>query len=283
MIKASAALRSRSVSMKCRKERKDRLAEENKSVMGWLSAQMAGIFRHYERPIFQFHDVGMLNGTICIPPQQFRSIMQSFKDLGCSTITLEDYIEQLDLPRKQDQRQMVLTFDGALLGVYERAWQILEEFGFHATVFLPTGLLGGHSEWMKHVPGASQMPLMSWAQVQEMAHSSLISFGTQTRTHPDLTQVSPQRCHKEIADSCAEMQDQLGVDVRTMLYPFGRFNERVLSEVRQIGILGACTDMHGVRNQWRERFQLKRVGVVPASTPRSLQMAFAPSLRALRG
>ncbi|HNT33518.1 MAG TPA: polysaccharide deacetylase family protein [bacterium] len=251
--------------------------------MGWLSAQMAGIFRRYECPVFQLHHVGVFSAPMSLSPQQFQLIMQSLKDLGCTTLSLEDYIDQLDLPRRPDQRQMVLTCDDALVGVYENAWPILREFGFQATIFLPTDFIGGRSEWMTHIPGASQIPLLSWAQVEEMSKDPLISFGTQTNTHPDLTQVSPQRCHQEIKDSCAEIQEKLGIEAKTLVYPFGRFNDRVLNEVKQAGLLGACTDIQGVRNQWRDRFQLKRVSILPTSSPRSLQMAFSPSFRALRG
>ena len=249
------------------------------NLLVWISQ----IVSRYERPVFTFHNVGVFNGEISLSPQEFRSYMEKFAELDCETLPLEDYIEQLGMPTNKGRRQMVLTFDAGLLGIYEYAWPVLQEFGFHATIFLSTNQMGKTSDWLTHVPGASQLQLMNWEQAEEMAQDPLICFGTQTCSNSDLTQLSPSRSKEEIMSSKMAIEDRLGQEVQTLSYPFGRYNTRVEQEVRESGLLGACSNDRGVSNCWRNRFRLKRLPFHGKLTEKDLKASFSPLYRLLKG
>lgn len=81
---------------------------------------------------------------LCTPPSRFREHMQFIKDNGYRVVSLK---EAADLVSNESSylppphKYLVLTFDDGYEDFYTTAWPILKEFGYPATLFLPTGLL----------------------------------------------------------------------------------------------------------------------------------------------
>lgn len=118
---------------------------------------------------------------LTVSPQQFERQMVSLHHAGYRCISLVDAVnsirEGLRLPRKS----FVLTFDDGYQDLYDNVWPILDRYGFTATIFLVAGSIGCLSNWGGQT-GPSAAPLMSWAEVQELARRGL-SFGSHTLTH----------------------------------------------------------------------------------------------------
>jgi peptidoglycan/xylan/chitin deacetylase (PgdA/CDA1 family) len=80
-------------------------------------------------------DEHLWNPDLYISPEQFRSRMQALKDYGCNVLPLSDALHRLEsgtLPTCS----VVLTFDDGSSDFYARAFPILREFGWPATVYL---------------------------------------------------------------------------------------------------------------------------------------------------
>lgn len=81
------------------------------------------------------NDEHLWNSDLYISPELFRSRMQALKDYGCNVLSLPDALNRLEsgtLPTCS----VVLTFDDGSSDFYNRAFPILSEFGFPATVYL---------------------------------------------------------------------------------------------------------------------------------------------------
>lgn len=69
--------------------------------------------------------------------------------------------------------------------------------------------------------------LCSWQEIQTMVDSGLVVPASHTCSHPNLC-VTPQ-LQREVVDSKRMLEDKLGVDISTLVLPYGRCNRTVLN------------------------------------------------------
>jgi len=67
-----------------------------------------------------------------------------------------------------------------------------------------------------------------------------------TVSHPWLERLDPTQIVREVFDDRRALEDLVGYPVRGMAYPFGTYNDRVITVLRQLGIVYART----VENHW---------------------------------
>ena len=163
---------------------------------------------------------------VCTSPQRFREQMQWLKDKGYRGVTLSDGLAWLDTAKQKvesrDQKAVasngnpsianrqssivntklvVLTFDDGFHDFHTAAWPVLQEFGFTATMYLPTAYVGGGSCHSSPVTRHSfhGKECLTWNEVNELHHAG-IEFGSHTVTHPKLTGLSLSEIESEIRD-----------------------------------------------------------------------------------
>ncbi len=179
----------------------------------------------------------------------FEEQMQTLADEGFASITckqLADYLAgEQDIPEKS----VLLTFDDGNLCVYEKACPIMEKHGFKATLFLITGSMGGKTR-------------MDWQHVRDL-HSRGYEIGAHTVTHANLTKRSEGQSveeHeasvvKELTESKEKIEQMIDEPVVAVAYPYGNYDEFVMSAVREAGYrLGFSIDRGAVDEQsspWR--------------------------------
>src|SRR5262249_30282603 len=122
-------------------------------------------------------------------PAMFRQQMCWLKEHGHSVVSLSDAVTQLNQPDRTDRRA-VITFDDAFIDVYTEAWPILAEFGFTATVFVPTG-------FVENPGGFNGRRCLSWAQIREL-YSFGITFGSHSVSHPELYRLAWPAIRREL-------------------------------------------------------------------------------------
>jgi len=112
----------------------------------------------------------------------------------------------------------------------------------------------------------SHMAPLRWPEVRELAKKG-VNFGAHTVTHPMLSQIQdPQALLKEIGESKARIEEEIGSPVRHFCYPFGRladFNDDAVQAVEQSGFLTATTAQFGLNDLDRHPLRLKRLGADP--------------------
>jgi peptidoglycan/xylan/chitin deacetylase (PgdA/CDA1 family) len=112
-------------------------------------ADRAGVFplvagsnwRRRRLLILCYHGVSLRDEHECsdehVSPDHLRRRFQLIRDEGCTVLPLGEAVERLargDLP----SRSVALTFDDGLYDFKARAYPLLEEFGYHATVYVST-------------------------------------------------------------------------------------------------------------------------------------------------
>ncbi|MFQ5422176.1 MAG: polysaccharide deacetylase family protein [Anaerolineae bacterium] len=108
-------------------------------------------------------------------------------------------------------KSIVLTFDDAYASIYTTAWPLMAAHGFTGTLFIITGAIGRTNHWQGQPSTIPERPLMSWAQVQELAAAGW-EMGAHTVTHPALPLLPVAEMEREILDSQTAVRKQLTIN-----------------------------------------------------------------------
>src|SRR3954451_5696930 len=144
------------------------------------------------------------------------------------------------------RRTLAVTFDDGLRSVLERAFPLLEQLGLPATVFVPTDLVGvkeplswgGVERWGGGSYEQELHPL-DWDELRRL-HAAGWEIGSHTRTHARLTPLDDALLADELAGSRERLSAELGAPCRTLAYPFGEADERVIAAAGAAGYDAAC-------------------------------------------
>ncbi len=184
-------------------------------------------------PILYYHYIGnnpnpadLQRNALSIAPDKFDEQMGYLKDNGYTTISLDTLYAALKKQTTIPSKSVILTFDDGYIDFYYNAYPILKKYGLSATEFIPTGLIG-------------QGAYLTWPQIQEMSSSGLILFGAHSVHHYSLISVPTSTLINEITESKRILQEELGVPINFMAYPYGSTNSQVISEVIKAGFIGA--------------------------------------------
>lgn len=210
-------------------------------------------------PVFYYHSVG---GP---PPQTlplpvFRRHLELLARHGFRTVPLGELLRG-----RPEGRVAVLTFDDGLLDNHAQALPLLREFGFRATFFAVPGHDGitrfvdpRTGRWSDEPrPGYTvEHPVMGPAERRDLLRQGM-EIGSHSMTHRELPSLGRAELRREIRGSKRRLEEELGRPVDTFCYPRGRFDLRVLREVRDAGYRGACCTVPGWYGSW-PRFLIRR-------------------------
>jgi peptidoglycan/xylan/chitin deacetylase (PgdA/CDA1 family) len=130
---------------------------------------------------------------------------------------------------------VAITFDDAYVSVAENALPELTSRGFHSTIFVPIGSLGGPPTWsMEEGSPDSYETVMSADQIAKLP-SSLVAVGSHTCTHPRLSRLSPCDARKEIEGSRVKLHDLTTQDIRLLALPYGDHDASTIELCRMGG------------------------------------------------
>ena len=135
--------------------------------------------------------------------------------------------------RPSPQRTFAVTFDDAFASVRELAHPIMGALDIPGTVFAPTAFMGerqllrwpGIDHW-QDTPSVGELWSMSWDELRELAQDGW-EIGSHSRTHPRLPRLDDDALSDELERSREEISDRLGIECRTIAYPYGEADERV--------------------------------------------------------
>lgn len=216
-----------------------------------------------EIDVLMYHSISREPGPTSIAPEKFRGQMRALHECGfhCASLaTVDDwYRAKSTLP----ERTVVLTFDDGFADFEEAAFPVLQEYGFSATVFLPTGRMGGVEDW--YGANASPRRLMTWEQVQALAAHG-IEFGGHSVTHADLARLEPRELEREIRQSQDTIAEKLGRPTRTFAPPYGSTNAAVQAELSRWSRVSVGTSL-GRADRRSEIQDLPRIEMYYFSQP----------------
>lgn len=103
---------------------------------------------------------------------------------------------------------------------------------------------------------------LKWEQMQEMIKSGLISIGSHSVSHPNLTTCSDDELLFEVIESRRTVERELERDCTFFCYPGGRYSRRVKQYVKRAGYsCGLAIGGRFVRKMEADTFEVPRIGV----------------------
>ena len=187
-------------------------------------------------PVLMYHGVGRVGEDpfgVFVSPERFAQQMRALYLLGLRGVSLGTLGDAL--VRRQAHGLVGLTFDDGYVDVLSSAVPILERYGFTATMFAVTGLLGGENVW----DPPPRRRLMNAAELRDLA-ARVGEIGAHGVTHARLTDLDTDQVRHEVFGSRAALAEITGQPPRCFCYPYGSVDARTVDAVRDAGYSYAC-------------------------------------------
>jgi peptidoglycan/xylan/chitin deacetylase (PgdA/CDA1 family) len=202
-----------------------------------------------------------------VSPTKFEAQMRFLRSRGYRVVGLHDAVQAIDGRLTLPGRVVSVTFDDGFKDTYNHAYPILKSFGYAATFFLVSNLMGKESPWMSR-GGYENRRLMDWADALQLQADGFV-LGSHSATHPVLTALDDGALAVEIQGAKRQMEDRVGAPVAFFAYPYGIFDGRVRDAVVCSGFNAACSSQSGFNNAATDRYALRRVDVHGADSLRT--------------
>ena len=216
-------------------------------------------------PVLMYHHVGPQRpGTIpslTVTPEAFEWQMRWLAHHGYTCIRPADWLRWCKEGSALPEKPVLLTFDDGYADLVEFALPVLKRNGFGAVVYVVTQR--ATNTW-DEARGSATHRLMTLEQIREWAAHG-IDFGAHSRSHADLTQLTPAELHGEVAGSGDDLRQALGSRVPSFAYPFCFYNDDVRRCVSEHFAL-AVTCAEGLNTLATDLFTLRRTMVQPGDT-----------------
>ena len=224
-----------------------------------------GITRTLNVPILMYHYISVpppeshkYRLDLSIEPDLFRAQLIALREQKYTSITLSDLYYAIEAGKPLPEKPVVLTFDDGYADNYINAFPIMKEEGFVGTFFIITNLV---EEW--------NVNYMMWPQIQEMKAAGM-EFGSHTKSHASLPGMQAEEILRQLTESKAILEEQLGEEIITFSYPFGHFDDGVAHLTKEAGYKIAVTTKGGLSHSNGNIRTLRRVRVNGGMSPSGL-------------
>jgi peptidoglycan/xylan/chitin deacetylase (PgdA/CDA1 family) len=235
-----------------------------------------------------YHSIDDSGSMLSVSPRNFRIQLEWLRGHGWRGLTSAEYVaRQHGVPGSS--AEVFISFDDGYETTLQVAAPILAEFGFPATVLVPTDLVGtrpscfvrdsaiiraqcgyveaSDADLDAAIDVTSQIPLLSWEQLGEIRGRG-IDVECHGAAHHFMTRLPDSHLLQELRRSRQALKDRLGVDSQIIAYPYGDWDSRVTAAARAAGFaVGLLADRSGPEH---DCMAILRLGMNDAVTTEDL-------------
>ena len=199
--------------------------------------------------VLSYHEINDAPASnFTVREEAFKAQMKLLKVEGYHTISLDNLSAWWEGRIKLSPRSVLVTFDDGNRSDYNKAFPILEEYGFSGNLFLLSD------------PAVYKVEGLSTQQLKEMIQNGF-AIGSHGVSHQNLVGLDSAAIRRETRGSKKKLEDGFGRRIRFFAYPYGNFDEIVEDAVKSSGYQGAFTTIPGINYRDTNPFELKRLVV----------------------
>ena len=209
--------------------------------------------------ILTYHGVEAGPGPLWIEPARFRAHLDCLEEQGARLLTLSQLVDGLT-DAGVPERAVAITFDDGMLSVVQEAAPLLVERGMSATIFCVAGRLGQDNAWGSNPQTTLRRSLAGARALSELAAVGF-EIGSHGMQHAPLHAVSGAELTREIVDSKAALEQQIGAPVSSFAYPYGVAPREAGSALIRSTYRSACCASPAYARAGADVFELPRVDI----------------------
>lgn len=197
--------------------------------------------------VLNYHKIDFYNNPLSVTPTEFEQQMSYFKTYNFHVVSLDQIYDYLQNGTQLPTKPVAITFDDGYLDNYTYAFPILQKYGYPATIFAITSLVG-------------KKGYITWEQAREMAKNG-ISIQSHTVNHRPLSTQSNDNVMTELQTSREIIEKEVGEPVKYVAYPEGYYNNLTEQIVKAAGYRGALTIRQGKADKLSNPYALERTPI----------------------
>jgi len=209
--------------------------------IGSLLAAAAGASQHGVILLYHHVDTDTPPST-SISPDNFRAHLDYLRDNEFTVVGLPEMIEALQNQSPLAAKSVAITFDDGYISIYEKAFPMLQEYGFPFTLFVSTGPID-----------ARQANYMNWEQIREMSDAG-VTIANHMVEHPYMLDRAGdeddarwlERMRDELLTAEETISSETGQEHRFLAYPYGEFNQQLKTMLAEEGFVGLAQNSGAV-------------------------------------
>ena len=171
--------------------------------------------------------------ALTVDPSLFDEHMEALHEQNLDVIPFGEVPDALAARRGG----VAISIDDGLADAAENACPTLARLGMTATLFIPTGYVGGHAGWLRGEDALR--PMLSWATIESLARQGF-EIGSHGWMHLAADLNAPELVERDARVSRLELEDRIGRAVSSFAYPFGYHSASGRRAVRAAGYRQAC-------------------------------------------
>lgn len=234
---------------------------------GGVGGQVRGPLLSTHLAILMYHSISDTGPAALsrwrVDPAMFESHLRYLKASGFQPVTLADWRTARETNTPLAGRRVHLTFDDGYTDFEANALPLLQEYGFPATLFIPSGKVGQAADWDSWA--GAPLPLADWDGLRRLRDAGIV-IGAHGVTHRDLAGLDPASVFEELWGARTALERELDITVDAVAYPFGAYDGIVEHLAAASGFRHGVTTVNGVSDFGDRDMALRRVEVFGGRT-----------------
>lgn len=219
---------------------------------------------------------------LSVKPDALERQLSLLAKRGYRSVTFSDAVRDAG-----KEKLVAITFDDSHRSVVTAAAPIMASLGMVGTMFVPTAYAGvegpvawrGIEHWL-HGEYRGELLRASWAELRALSEGGW-EIGSHSHTHPYLPELSDAEMSFELAHSREVCESETGLICRSLAYPYGAFDERVMAAAAACGYSAAASlPRNSLIN--RSHYAWPRIAVFRSDSRWRFKLKVNPVTRRLR-
>jgi peptidoglycan/xylan/chitin deacetylase (PgdA/CDA1 family) len=191
-------------------------------------------------PILIYHTVSpehpgetLMQRKFNVPPDIFEAQLRYLQSHGYTTISMDELVNDLKTGTTSPiAKPVVLGFDDGWQDQYTTVLPLLQKYHDTAIFYVYTNPIGKDPRFL------------TWDKIKALQAAGM-TIGSHTLSHPYLSKLTPEQLRREVFDSKAILERELGTPVVHFASPFGYTSDALVALLQEAGYTTGRTTYKG--------------------------------------